>query len=114
MACQVKTILHNRAEFIKSIETLSRKESSGVVGILGANDANFVLVRFVDPFGKLDANDVAYRVYKELAEKEGIVVRYRGMELGCHGCLRMTIGTQEENELLLEKMQQVLKRVLNM
>ncbi|KAF6757759.1 hypothetical protein DFP72DRAFT_890578 [Ephemerocybe angulata] len=39
----------------------------------------------------------AQKVYKYLAEQVGVVVRYRGNELGCEGCLRVTIGTEEEN-----------------
>ena len=49
------------------------------------------------------------QIYKELAEKRGIVVRYRGDQLGCDGCLRITIGTEKENQELLKQLEDVLK-----
>ena len=32
----------------------------------------------------------------------GIVVRFRGNEMHCKDCLRITVGTEEENRRLLE------------
>jgi histidinol-phosphate aminotransferase len=55
------------------------------------SDANFVLVRFTS----------AKSVYDYLTNK-GIVVRDRSKALHCHNCLRITIGTPEENKLLIE------------
>lgn len=55
------------------------------------SDANFLLVK-VD-----DAN----RMYDYLAER-GIVVRNRTTQPRCHNCLRITIGTPEENEQLVK------------
>ncbi len=54
------------------------------------SDANFVLVKVADP----DA------LYQYLAANE-IVVRNRSKEAGCANCLRISIGTAEENEKLL-------------
>ena len=50
-------------------------------------------------------------MYKELAENEGVVVRFRGREYGCEGCLRITVGSEEENRQLVEKMKLVLTRI---
>lgn len=60
--------------------------------------------------GKPD-NVRSERIYTELAEKEGVVVRFRGKEYGCEGCLRITIGTEEENEHLLQRLKDVLSRI---
>ena len=57
------------------------------------SDANFILVK-VD-----DAN----RLYDHLLS-DGIIVRNRNKVLGCAGCLRMTIGLEEENAKLLESL----------
>ena len=57
-------------------------------------DANFVLVK-VD-----DAN----AAYLYLVQK-GIIVRNRNTVSLCLGCLRITIGTKEENETLLRELQ---------
>lgn len=55
------------------------------------SDANFLLVKF----------DKAIETYKKLAD-EGIIVRYRGNEPLCENCLRITVGTPDENDRLLE------------
>ena len=60
--------------------------------------------------GKPD-NGRSEKVYKELAENEGVVVRFRGREYGCEGCLRITVGSEEENRQLVEKMKLVLTRI---
>lgn len=55
------------------------------------SDSNFVLVRFKD-----SAN-----IYKHL-KKELVIVRDRSFETHCEDCLRITIGTKEEIEKLIE------------
>ena len=54
------------------------------------SDANFILIKVDD----------AEILYQFLAEHE-IVVRNRTKETGCENCLRISIGTPEENDLLL-------------
>lgn len=54
------------------------------------SDANFLLVKMMDPV----------EVYKKLLSR-GIVVRDRSRVELCEGCLRITVGTAEENETLL-------------
>jgi histidinol-phosphate aminotransferase len=54
-------------------------------------DANFLLV---------EVND-AHQKYKQLLEK-GVVVRDRSNVTLCGDCLRITVGTEEENEQLVE------------
>ena len=55
------------------------------------SDANFLLVKF------LDAN----KFYDYLLAN-GIVVRNRSKEINCENCLRITIGTPEQNIQLIE------------
>lgn len=55
------------------------------------SDANFLLVEFKDArkmFGKM------------ISEK--VIVRDRSKVRGCEGCLRLTVGTPEENDLMLK------------
>lgn len=54
------------------------------------SDANFILLKVDD----------ATKRYTQLIEK-GIVVRNRSHEPLCDNCLRITIGTQQENEKLI-------------
>jgi histidinol-phosphate aminotransferase len=60
------------------------------------SDANFLLVKFGD----------AKAVYRHLVDG-GVVVRDRNELIGCEGCLRITIGTAEQNERLLDRLASV-------
>ena len=62
------------------------------------------------PNGK-PSNEVALRVYETLAENRGVVVRFRGKEIGCLGCLRITIGTKDEVDRFLKEIESVLSAV---
>jgi histidinol-phosphate aminotransferase len=55
------------------------------------SDANFLLVRTTDARG----------IYEYLLN-DGIVVRDRSKVELCEGCLRITVGTEKENEELLK------------
>jgi histidinol-phosphate aminotransferase len=44
-----------------------------------------------------------------MAENRGVVVRYRGGEIGCEGCLRVTVGTEEECETVLKQLGDLLQ-----
>jgi histidinol-phosphate aminotransferase len=79
---------------------------------IGSNDANFVVVPVLEKSGsgKPDSGR-AQRIYKTLAENEGVVVRYRGSEPGCTGGLRITVGTEEENRTVVAKLQEVLAKM---
>ncbi len=50
--------------------------------------------------------DQAERVYRDLAAA-GVVVRYRGNEPGCADGLRITVGSPEENDILLQRFAEV-------
>jgi histidinol-phosphate aminotransferase len=54
------------------------------------SEANFLLVKFKN----------ATEIYNALTKK-GIVVRDRSSQVNCDNCLRITIGTSEENKTLL-------------
>jgi len=92
-----------RATLLKSLCSIPR-----VGEILGTNDANFVLFRVLDVDGKA-CNVVAKKVYKKMAEGMGVVVRYRGDELWCEGCLRVSVGSENECVWFLECLRECLK-----
>ncbi|BAU54231.1 histidinol-phosphate transaminase [Mucilaginibacter gotjawali] len=58
------------------------------------SDANFILVKTTDPKG----------IYNFLVQ-QGIIVRDRSKVELCAGCLRVTVGTPAENEILLNTLQ---------
>jgi len=43
----------------------------------------------------------------------GVVSRFRGNELHCDECIRVTIGTAEENRKFLEMLQTVYSEIAN-
>jgi len=59
------------------------------------SEANYLLVKFKE----------SQEVYRKLASN-GIVVRDRGSQPGCEGCLRITVGTKKEVEVLLNILKQ--------
>ncbi|NND31264.1 MAG: histidinol-phosphate transaminase, partial [Saprospiraceae bacterium] len=88
---QVKEIIQERAKL--------RNILIGRTDVLEVypSEANFLLIRFANP----------QIVYRHLQER-GIVVRDRTKTPKCEGCLRITIGTPEENNLLIDALNQLL------
>ncbi|KAK3815836.1 MAG: histidinol-phosphate aminotransferase [Linnemannia gamsii] len=85
----------------------SFKSISGLGRVLGTNDSNFVLVEILDKDGK-PSNERAFNIYTDMAKRQGLVVRFRGTEIGCEGCLRITVGTPEENDVVLRRLTEQL------
>ncbi|KAK6343196.1 histidinol-phosphate transaminase [Orbilia blumenaviensis] len=102
-------IIQQRERLVRELPQISR-----IGRFLGGYDANFLLVEMLDRPKSLDGrpdNKTAQAVYSQLAETKGIVVRYRGNELGCTGCLRITIGTEQETTKLLAKLEEVFREI---
>lgn len=78
----------------------------------GGLDSNFILIEILNKDLKPD-NEIANKLYLKLANENKIVVRFRGKELGCTGCLRVSIGTAEENKILVEQFEKVLNEINN-
>ncbi|KAJ2776833.1 histidinol-phosphate transaminase [Coemansia javaensis] len=79
-----------------------------VGAVIGGNDANFVLCRIVDGAGR-PSSELAKAVYTEMAENRGLVVRFRGADYGCEGCLRITVGTADENRAVVATLRAALE-----
>lgn len=83
----VETLLNERGILIDKLQQLS------IVQHIYPTDANFVLVKVNDANG----------IYQSLVNK-GIIVRNRNNVLLCNGCLRITVGTPDENKILLDEL----------
>jgi len=106
---KVRTLLSSRAALLSALGDL---KPLGVGDVLGGNHANFIVLPILDKQGGARPdNGRALQVYKRLAEERGVVIRYRGTEVGCEGCVRITVGAEEENRVLLERLAEVLKEV---
>lgn len=80
------------------IEELSNQSKFSFIEKVYPSDTNFILVKLKD-YSKVE------EVYNFLISQNEIVVRNRSKEPLCEGCLRITIGTPEENELLLKTLE---------
>lgn len=85
-----KWILETTLERDRLIEKLAELS---FVDKIYPSDANFILVKTHD----------AVSIYNHLADRE-IIVRDRSKVSLCEGCLRITIGTPAENDLLIESL----------
>lgn len=83
----VKMIIDQRYVLIQNLKNLS------LVKKIYPSDANFVLIKV----------DNANELYTYLVDK-GIIVRNRNNVSLCLGCLRITVGTPEENTRLIEEL----------
>ena len=108
----------NRERIMKQRDRMLQElpEIPGLGKFLGGADANFLLIEILDKprdEGGKPCNEAAMTVYERLAEVKGVVVRFRGKEVGCLGCLRITVGTGEEVDKLLVEMRTVLADMFN-
>lgn len=97
-----ESIIAQRERVLKELPKIT-----GVGRFRGGAASNFLLVEMLDAQGKPD-NVTALKVYEGLAEQRGVVVRFRGKEHGCLGCLRITVGTEDEVTRFLKEIESVL------
>ncbi len=80
----IKQVVEQKEILIKEMQLLSFVEK------IYSSDANFILVKVND----------ANKLYDYLSGNE-VIVRNRGKDVHCANCLRITIGTPGENEVLI-------------
>ncbi|KAF8857236.1 histidinol-phosphate aminotransferase [Acephala macrosclerotiorum] len=102
----------NRSNILAQRDRLLKElpKVKGVGRFRGGTASNFLLVEILDMQGKPD-NVTALEVYERLAENRGVVVRFRGREHGCLGCLRITVGTEPEVTRFLKEIEAVISQV---
>lgn len=101
----LETAVKNAAIKVKYVTSLVKERErlknlleslAGVVKVYDS-DANFLLFKCADP----------KEVQRKLAEK-GIIIRDRSSQPKLEGCLRVSIGTEEENDILWEEIRKIL------
>lgn len=102
----------NRSKIVAQRERLVQElpKIDGVGRLRGGTASNFLLYEILNAGGQPD-NSTAVAVYEKLAEQKGVVVRFRGKEHGCQGCLRITVGTEEEVTRFLESLRKTLVEI---
>jgi len=108
MQSKISALISSRDSLIQSFATLSLL---GLGTPIGAPDANFIVVPILNRATQAPDNERAQKVYRSLAEEKGVVVRFRGNEPGCLGCLRITVGSEKENEVVLRMLEIVLAAI---
>lgn len=73
-------------------DLVSQLNELDIVEKVFPSSANFVLVKTIDPVS----------IYNFLVDEHKVIVRDRSSVILCEGCLRITIGTLEENKQLIE------------
>lgn len=86
----IQTLLEGREFLVRELSKLS------LIKRIYPTDSNFILVKVDDANG----------LYKQLADK-GVIVRNRNSISLCAGCLRITVGTDSENKMLIETLQNI-------
>lgn len=84
----IALILQEKVVVVKQLEQLD------FVTKVFPSDSNFVLFR---------VKDHAMELYKIMADG-GVVTRYRGNEIHCESCIRVTIGKPDENQLFMQRL----------
>lgn len=89
----IETLDRNVEELLKQRDVVAtRLNELDFVTKVYPSDSNFLLFRL---------KGEAQQVYKVMADG-GVVTRYRGNETHCDECIRVTIGSEEENEKFLK------------
>jgi len=78
----------------EKISLANKFKSFDFVQKIYPSDANYLLVK----------TDAPKSIYNYLVEK-GVIIRDRSSVTLCEGCLRITIGTEEENKTLIKELQ---------
>ena len=99
-------LLYGREKIVQNISEILRLKyilQEGLITLpnvikIYPSDTNFLLVKFRN----------AELVYQHLLDS-GIVVRDRSKELHCRNCLRITVGSLEQNNLLIKSLREYVR-----
>lgn len=88
-------------DFVQSIKEEKKRvfaelQQIEIVQEVYESDSNFILFKVDD----------AEKIYNDLAEKN-IIIRNRSTQLGLEGCLRVTIGTPDENDKFINELKNI-------
>lgn len=87
----IQTLIDERKHLAAELDKLPEIER------VFPSDANFLLVRVPE----------AYQLYQKLAEN-GVITRYRGHEPLCEETLRISVGTPDQNRVLIDTLKRIL------
>jgi histidinol-phosphate aminotransferase len=91
MKGDVQELRTERERLVRELQSLP-----GITRVFPSG-GNFLLVRMFEP-----------RAVFERLQSRGLIVRDRSKERGCEGCLRITVGTSDENVALRDALREIL------
>jgi histidinol-phosphate aminotransferase len=103
------SLISNREKLIADLATLRKASGHGLGTPLGMSQANFIVLPLLEPGEQRRQNARAKLVTKRLKSEHSISVRYIGDLYGCEGCIRITVGTEWENEMFVNALGVVLE-----
>jgi len=97
-------VLEDEVQFSNNLKVILSEKKNLVASMIDLplvikiipSDSNFFLAQFENPKHVFDT-----------LMNQGIVVRDRSKELHCEGCLRITVGSPEENKKLIEALRKI-------
>lgn len=95
MQANVQHILEQKKRIIKELQKLP------TVRKVFPSDTNFIMVRI----------DHAQGIQKKMATERGVVIRYQGSNIHCKDCVRVTVGTSEENDIFLDTLKKTVGEI---
>lgn len=95
MEANAKSILEQKQRIIEELKKLP------TVRKIFPSDSNFILLRI----------DHAQEIYKKMASEKGVVIRYQGSKIHCKDCVRITVGTPEQNGVLLDTLKKTIAEI---
>mmetsp|Transcript_12367 Transcript_12367/g.17179 ORF Transcript_12367/g.17179 Transcript_12367/m.17179 type:complete len:126 (-) Transcript_12367:175-552(-) len=102
--------LKSRDKMLKTVEEIKvekkrlREELEALPHVVKVfpSAANFLLFR---------VKSHSKEIYRAIAAK-GVVIRYRGDNMGCDECLRVTVGKPQDSNQFLAKLKEVISEVV--
>lgn len=107
------SILHGKLEAVRTERSRLAMELcriDGIGSIRGGLECNFVLFEVLGMAGTAarPCNTTAMWLLEALRDSS-ILVRYKGHEHGCEGCIRVTVGNHSENQRILQQVHLLLQ-----
>ncbi len=104
----IAALVADRAKLAEALERTARDlaaRTGGPTMAVYPSDANFILVRFPADVDDIPSADL---IHESLASEHSILVRNFSHTPGLTGCLRLTVGTPQENARLVSALRSVL------
>lgn len=102
-------LISKREKLIADLAALRKASGHGLGTPLGTSQANFIVLPLFKPGEQRCENVRVKLVTERLKSEHSISVRYIGDLYGCEGCIRVTVGTEWENEMFVQALGAVLE-----